>query len=103
MQKVKSKQDIREEVAQAVTAYLSQGGQIQQIHMGVSGREDNAPPQYSSPFSTTERVGRTPVNDTIQAIEQRKYQQKEKTKKPDKPQRKMLYDDFGDPIRVIWE
>ena len=54
----------------------------------------------------TSRVTRTPVNDVIDALEARREQKKLKAKvvgrrKP-RRRKKIVYDDFGEPLRVIW-
>lgn len=103
IQKVKTKQEVRKEMEEEVQAYLNQGGEIQQIQQGISGREDNANLNYKTPFTPSEHPTRTLVNDTIKAIDDRKQKKKAVTEKPKKPQKKIIYDDFGEPIREIWE
>jgi len=49
---------------------------------------------------------RTPVSDVLRAIDERKEARKKPQKKaPVKksPRQKIIYDDFGEPLRVIWE
>ncbi len=103
IQKVKSKQEVRKEMEQAIEDYLKTGGEIKHIQQGISGREDNANLNLNIPFTPSEHATRTPVNDTIKAIDERRQKKKTSTEKSQKPRKKIIYDDFGEPIREIWE
>ena len=103
IQKLKTKQDVRIEMEQEIDRYLSQGGEITQVQRGLSGRQDNTNLNQSIPFIQGEKQNRTLLNDTVKAIDERK--QKKKAVKTDKhrTKKRIIYDDFGEPIREIWE
>ena len=103
MEKPKSKKQIRDELDQAVKAYLDQGGAIESIARGISGRHDNLNINHITPFTDGARSTRTLLTDTVKTIEERKHKKKPEPVKPRKPQKKIIYDDFGEPIREVWE
>jgi len=100
--KIPSKADIRDELQRQIDAFTCQGGTIQQIDKGVTGRES---PQASlkTPLFNEPKINRTPMTEVIAAIDSRK-QTKSSTKKTVKStsKEKIIYDDFGDPVRKVW-
>ena len=48
---------------------------------------------------------RTPLNHVVAAIQQAKHSKSPSTTSSPKkrPKEKIIYDDFGDPIRWVWE
>ena len=99
-----TKAEIRDELNQQVQEFLSRGGQIQQYAPGVTGFADG---QYHKTGAFIERPkenSRTPVNDVVAKIEARRRTKhlSVRAKRPGKPQKKLLYDDFGEPLRWVW-
>jgi hypothetical protein len=48
------------------------------------------------------------VSDVLKAIDERKESKKKSPSKPasarkKSPRKKVIYDDFGEPLRVVWE
>ena len=84
------------------TSYLRQGGEIQQVPTGVSGR-DNPLESLRMPLFNEPKVSRTPIPEVLEAMDARR-QKKPTVKKPSKPGpiEKTIYDDFGEPIRKVW-
>ena len=103
MKPLKTKAQIRAELEQEVNAYLQQGGEVKDIPSGVSGHLGN-----SNPFSNMVRNGppqdRTPLVEIIKQIEARKIRHKKQPLKSSRnPRRKLITDDFGEPVRWVWE
>lgn len=108
MNKRQSKAEIRQELEQQVADYMREGGEIKQIRSGISGLEHGT--LLRPPFSDGKPVqSRTPALDVLAAIDARRLEQRNTRKAGDKPartrrkpQKKMLYDDFGEPLREVW-
>ncbi len=108
MKKPVSKEDIRQELQEEVDNFLRQGGRVQQIPQGVSGREPGEPPVYLNRRLFIEpKAKRTHIPEVIAAIEARRREkprrgpQRKRSRTP-KPRRKIIYDDFGEPLRKVW-
>jgi hypothetical protein len=88
--------------------FVQQGGKVDQIPRGTSGKEPGAPPTYLAKRLFTEpRETRTFVPEVIAAIEARRLEKlkrpaKPRPARPSKPRRKIIYDDFGEPLRRVW-
>ncbi len=82
--------------------YVEGGGEIQQVQRGVSGREH--PHTLSTVLFDTPRQPRTPVGDIIADIEARRKPARRPSaaKMAGQPRLKILYDDFGEPLRRVW-
>ncbi|RDE25099.1 hypothetical protein DV711_05950 [Motiliproteus coralliicola] len=98
-----SKAEIRAELNQQVQEFLERGGQIKEFDAGVSGFADG---QYHRTGGFIERPkdSRTPVNEVVARIESRRRSKHlaVRTQRNNKPQKKLLYDDFGEPLRWVW-
>ena len=107
MKKPVSKADIRNKLLQETERFLQQGGNVNEIPRGISGKEAGDPPLFLNRRLFLEpKKPRTPVPEVVAAIEARrreKYHHKPPRKrKVTRPQRKIIYDDFGEPLRRIW-
>lgn len=101
----KSKAQTRKEIESQIENFIRKKGEIEQVEMGKSGLQDG---KYN-----TSHIGfiepkkdRTPLNHVVAAIQQRKADKKAPapaTNKPRQPKKKVIYDDFGEPIRYVWE
>lgn len=103
MKPLPTKAQIRDEIDRQMQDYLARGGKIEWVARGVSGRIDNSA-LGSRPFVEPSRDSRTPVTDVVATIEARKKPQSisVSSNRPKKPRKKMLYDDFGEPLRWVW-
>lgn len=107
MKKPTSKADIRETLEQQMERFLRDGGSVNEIGQGISGRDPGDPPVFLNRGLFIEpKEKRTLVPEVVAAIEARR---KEKfTRKPTRkgrrtqPRRKVIYDDFGEPLRRVW-
>ncbi len=105
MKKTPNKQEIRRQIASQVDDYLAQGGSIQQIPRGISGHNNR--PGEQRPINQLfdqPRQQRTPIPEVLAALDERKQKKTEKkapaSKKP-RLKEKIIYDDFGEPLRRI--
>lgn len=87
--------------------YLRRGGEVQEVARGISGRFEGPPRQHSA--ESAPRSERTYLPEVVAAIEERRQQLQQKGRPPKsegsrrKPRKKMIYDDFGEPLRWQWE
>jgi len=103
IQKLKTKREVRDEMEREIQNYLQTGGEINQIDQGISGRDNNANLNHAIPFTPGEHQTRTLVNDTVKAIDERKQKKKSISTEKHRPKKRIIYDDFGEPIREVWE
>lgn len=101
MKRPKTKAEVRRELEQQMSDYMHRGGDINQVDMGKSARD--AVPAADSHSFDSPKISRTLVNNAVNAIESRRKPAKPPEKpKPKKPVRKLIYDEFGDPLRWEW-
>lgn len=104
IQKLKTKQDVRDEMEKEIQEYIKTGGKISQVDQGISGRNNNANLNHTIPFTPSEHPTRTLVNDSVKAIDERKQNKKlPTTTTKHRPKKRIIYDDFGEAIREVWE
>lgn len=104
MIKIKTKKEIRQELKTQVNAFLNSGGEIEGVDQGISGRELGA--NLNNAITLNEgKQTRTLLVDEIQALDERKKSKTPPNAKPEphRPQKKIIYDDFGEPLREVWE
>lgn len=105
MKKRPSKRDVRNQLDQEILDFLQKGGEVQEMPHGASGLVDGRYGQALTFEGGSEQ--RTSVGDALKNIDERKEQGRSKqaarTEGPKKPRKKVIYDDFGEPVRVIWE
>jgi uncharacterized phage infection (PIP) family protein YhgE len=104
IQKLKTKKDVREEMEREISQYLTGGGAIDEIQQGISGRENNSNLNQTIPFVEGEKQTRTPLNEEVRSLDERKNKKKTAASSPlCRPKKRIIYDDFGEPVREIWE
>lgn len=103
IQKLKTKREVRDEMEKEIQDYLKTGGKIDQINQGISGRDNNANLNHAITFTPSENQTRTLVNDSVRAIDERKQKKKSSSTEKHIPKKRIIYDDFGEPIREVWE
>src|SRR6516162_6835740 len=95
-----SKADIREELVQETERFLEQGGSVDEIPAGLSGKNPGDPPIYLNRRLFVEpRTPRTLIPEVVAAIEARrveKIRRKPQKRRLQRPRRKIIYDDFGE-------
>lgn len=100
--KTPTKSQLRRELQQQVQDYLKHGGEIHEIPRGVSGR-NNPLEGLPMAFFSQPKAERTPIPEVVAALDARsKKGAKPVQKSQTKPREKIIYDDFGEPIRKVW-
>lgn len=104
MKKLLTKAELRAQLAREMEQYLDQGGAIRSVEQGVSGRETGAPLRPATRELFIEpRAERTQIPDVIAALEaRRKPGRKPPVTSRKQQRRKIIYDDFGEPLRHVW-
>lgn len=107
MKKIITKSDIRLEINQQIADYLEQGGAVLKVKRGISGRENpNGPLKPDNSVFSQPKSERTYVPEVIAAMEKRRLDNqasgKKTTKPKSRPRKKIIYDDFGEPLRWEW-
>jgi hypothetical protein len=109
VKKLPTKAELRAALEQETREYLSAGGKVQEVPSGVSGTDPvKAQAFHSGALFTRPRSTRTFVPEVVAAIESRRGQLKTKRQQVrqrsrlPRPRRKIIYDDFGEPIRKVW-
>ncbi len=96
------KAQIRNEIDQQVREFVSRGGIISQVKQGETGLGVNASLNPNG-FGDRPRDTRTPVTEAMASIEiRRKAKVSTHYQRPKRPRKKMLFDDFGEPLRWVW-
>lgn len=101
MQTRPTKAQIRAEINRQLEEFLESGGEVQEVESGVSGR-DSLNTDNPGGFVERPKANRTPVNNVISDIEDRKKANKTVSKPRKKPRKQLIYDDFGEPLRWVW-
>lgn len=101
----KSKRQIRQELDNQVHEFLRRGGEVTEIPSGISGNVENQH-LFRNAAHFSPRETRTPLHEVVKTLESRKRDQSraqtDKKNEPE-PKRKLIVDDFGDPVRWTWE
>ena len=101
----------RDQLQRQIDEFLSRGGHIRQVPAGASGapvggdwRHQHFSPRQA-PANDTTPPPRVPLHHVIATIEARKQARRQKParlKARRGPRRKLIYDDFGEPLRWQW-
>ncbi|MGK0441610.1 MAG: hypothetical protein ACJA0N_001410 [Pseudohongiellaceae bacterium] len=105
MKKIISKAQIRNEMSKQLNDFLKEGGAVSEIQSGISGRPNSHGALKSDTAAFQEpKSERTYVPEAVAALEERKKAKTPASKpKPLRnPRKKMIYDDFGEPLRWEW-
>lgn len=104
MIKIKTKKEIRQELDDEINQFLSSGGAIKDVEQGASGKELGANLNSAIPLNNGVQT-RTPLTNEVNALDERKRAKSQSTAKapPHRPKKKIIYDDFGEPLREVWE
>lgn len=97
-----TKAELRAQLAQHTQAFISKGGTVSEVNSGATGLIDGA--YNTRNFNFTEpRKERTPLTNVMATMDARRGQKKATPAVPrPRSRKKVIYDDFGEPLRVIW-
>lgn len=108
LKKLVSKAEIRAHLEQEMNLFERDGGSVEKIPRGISGKgpQDTPPPNTRRLFLEPSEK-RTHIPEVVAAIEARRKQKPTSqgstaTKAQRKPRQKTIYDDFGEPLRTVW-
>lgn len=99
----RTKAENRAELSEQVEQFLAKGGQVNSIANGVSGYEDNLN-HFAKGTAIEPRKERTPLDDVVKELDERKNAKSRGASSTHKkrPRKKVITDDFGEPIRWVW-
>lgn len=101
MKPTKTRREMHSELDQQVNEFLTQGGAVNEVPRGLSGRPYAQNPLVAI-FEGQSQEDRTPLPGVVAAIEaRRKPSSASKHHKP-RPKKKIILDDFGQPLRWEW-
>ena len=106
MKKPPSKNDLRKRLQRQTAAFLSSGGKVEELKVGESAYDRGEIPPSPPLFEARQPTSRTPLTDVIAALDARREAKRTRTKvvrrRTPKRRRQVVYDDFGEPLRVVW-
>lgn len=94
------KSEIRSELEEQIQHYLKDGGKVQAIPRGQSGHTDNRN-VFGNLGDSPPRQERTPLDEVVKNLDARK-QPNNQPSKHRRPRKKLITDDFGEPLRWVW-
>ena len=97
----KTRRQLHQELEQQVQDFLHQGGHVNEVPRGLSGRLDANGPLISI-FDGSSHEDRTPLPGVVAAIEARKKAPLVSKPQKKRPRKKVILDDFGQPLRWEW-
>jgi hypothetical protein len=104
MKKLQTKAELRAQLEREMRRFLDGGGAIRRVDPGVSAREPGDPPvRHGGDMFLQPRASRTPIPEVIAALEaRRKPEKKPAAPRTARRRPRVIYDDFGEPLRRIW-
>lgn len=100
MKPILTKAQLRAELDKQIQAYLQEGGEVKAVPRGISGQTDNRNP-FSQIGDQAPKQERTLLTDVVKTLEARKHPPSAKQSR--KPRKILIKDDFGEPLRWVWE
>jgi len=97
----KTKAEVRAELDAEIARFLSKGGDVEKVERGESGVTDNRN-LFAKGTVFTPRETRTPLNGLVRDLDARK-KRSAVINKNRRPKKRAVLDDFGEPIRWVWD
>lgn len=94
-----TKKELREELEKALGQYVAKGGEVKQIDRGISGFDSRYHAFTVQPIQKPAQP-RTDLTDVLKTLSLRKASLMKKPVRR-KPTKKLIYDDFGEPLRWV--
>jgi len=95
----------RAQLEQQIEEFLQGGGTIDQVPRGISGWDSSKGSMKPGGEFVPKPQSRTPLDHLLVALDTRRNTKRQKPKKKSRlpsPRNKILYDDFGEPVRRVW-
>ncbi|BBB25871.1 hypothetical protein [Amphritea japonica] len=105
MIKRQTKAELRRQLQQETQAFLSKGGAVAEVETGATGLV-NGSYRNAGFILNPQRQERTPLNGVLAQIDARKSERTQRAtavQKSTRQRKKVIYDDFGEPLRVVME
>jgi hypothetical protein len=104
MKKLPTKADVRKALQAEVQAFIASGGSVNQVPAGHSGKDaSQSEHRTMREIFSGPKQERTPLDHVVAALQSRKQSTAaSKLKAKTRPKKKVIYDDFGEPIRTVW-
>lgn len=105
MIKRQTKAELRRQLQQETQAFLNKGGAVAEVETGATGLV-NGSYRNAGFILNPQRQERTPLNGVLAQIDARKSERTQRTtavQKSTRQRKKVIYDDFGEPLRVVME
>lgn len=100
MKRAPTKAQVRSELEEQIQHYLKDGGEVHAVPRGQSGHADNRN-VFGAMGAGAPRQERTPLDEVVKALDARK-QPAPNENKHRRPRKKLITDDFGEPLRWVW-
>ncbi len=98
-----SKEQQRYRLERDMERFLSEGGSISEVPNGVSGADAVSGKGHQTVlFNGPRQAQRTDLSQVAATIDSRKHKPRRQRLNA-RPQRKLVYDDFGEPLRWVWQ
>ncbi len=105
MKPIVTKAQIRAELDAQIQDFLHEGGTVKPIPKGESGHLGNHS-LFANQGGAAPPQPRTPVDEELKALEERKHPQPGSTQaskgKNRSRKKQLITDDFGEPLRWVW-
>jgi hypothetical protein len=100
---VGNKRILRQDILRKTEEYIARGGQIKKLRSGESAERADGP-RRKAEFVGTDSSQQSDLKEVILEIDKRKTNFKKPPRVSSKsaPRKKIIYDDFGEPLREIW-
>ncbi|MBU2965485.1 hypothetical protein Q4508_08730 [Amphritea sp. 2_MG-2023] len=103
MIKRQTKSELRKQLQLQTQAFLKKGGEVAEVETGATGLI-NGSYRNAGFILNPQRQERTPLNGVLAKIDARKAERTQRTvPKSTRQRKKVIYDDFGEPLRVVFE
>lgn len=98
----KTKAEVRAELEAQIQRFISTGGDVKAVDSGISGIDNNRN-VFAQNTSFTPKETRTPLNGIVRELDARKKATRDRKSVKKKPSRRLIVDDFGEPVRWVWD
>ena len=101
---IPTKQQLRMELHQQTDQFLTQGGSVTRVNPGESGFPGRIPRGSQTLSFDKPKTSYTYLPKLVATLDARKAKKTAPAvkKTPTKPRKKIIYDDFGEPVREVW-